>query len=337
MDYSNKSVLVTGGTGSFGKTIARHLLDKGVGELRIISRDEAKQDEMRHSLSDKRVRFFVGDIRNRDSLKFAVRGSHLIFHAAALKQVPSGEFFPMETVRTNVIGSRHVMEVAAECGVEAMVCLSTDKAVYPINAMGMTKALMEKNALAMAREGGPDSTRFIVTRYGNVMLSRGSVIPKLISQITRGERPTVTNPNMTRFLMSLNESVELVEHAFRHGRSGDIFVKKAPASTLDVLVRSLLSILGSDLEPSLIGTRHGEKLFESLLSSEERRVAEDLGSFFRVPLDARDLNYSLFFEEGRSYQDEAEAYTSHNTVRLNVEETIDLLTTLGDVKALVSK
>ena len=337
MDYSNKSVLVTGGTGSFGKTIARYLLDKGVGELRIISRDEAKQDEMRHSLRDKRVRFYVGDVRSRDSLKFAVRGSHLIFHAAALKQVPSGEFFPMETVSTNVIGSRQVMELAGESGVEAMVCLSTDKAVYPINAMGMTKALMEKNALAMAREGGQDSTRFIVTRYGNVMLSRGSVIPKLISQIARGDRPTVTNPHMTRFLMSLDESVELVDYAFKHGHSGDIFVKKAPASTLDTLARALLAILGSDLEPSLIGTRHGEKLFESLLSSEERTVSQDLGDFFRVPLDARDLNYSLFFEEGRYFHDETEPYTSHNTDRLNLEKTVNLLTTLSGVRDLVSK
>ena len=337
MDYSDKVVLVTGGTGSFGQTIAKYLLSQNIAELRILSRDEAKQDELRHKLSDPRVKFFVGDVRDVRSAKFSFRGASLVFHAAALKQVPSGEFFPMEVIKTNVLGSRRMMELAADERVEAMVCLSTDKAVYPINAMGMTKALMEKNALAMAREGGGSGTRFIVTRYGNVMHSRGSVIPKFIEQTLAGVAPTVTNPRMTRFLMSLDESVQLVEHAFANGNSGDIFVKKAPASTLMTLAQAIIGLLNPSLKPTIIGTRHGEKLYESLLSSEESAVAVDLGSYFRVPLDARDLNYSIFFEEGRESIDDAEPYTSHNTQILDLEETKSLLLSLEPLAKLVNK
>jgi UDP-glucose 4-epimerase len=287
---------------------------------------------MRHELQDKRVKFFIGDVRDDQSARFAVRDVNLIFHAAALKQVPSGEFFPMEVVKTNVLGSRRIMELAGEARAEAMVCLSTDKAVYPINAMGMTKALMEKNALAMAREGAGSGTRFIVTRYGNVMNSRGSVIPKFVGQVTSGKGPTVTNPRMTRFLMSLEESVELVEHAFANGTSGDILVKKAPATTLLTLAEAILELLDSKLQPAVIGTRHGEKLYESLLSSEERAVAEDTGAYFRVPLDSRDLNYSLFFDEGRGSLEDPEPYTSHNTERLALEETKKLLLSLPEIQ-----
>jgi len=332
-NFSDASVLITGGTGSFGSNMARHLLSKDVGEVRIFSRDEAKQDAMRHQLKDKRVRFFLGDTRDRDSVRRVVRGSNLIFHAAALKQVPSAEFFPMEAVKTNINGSENLLRAAIDNEVESVVCLSTDKAVYPINAMGMSKALMEKTAQAFARDYQDATTRIAITRYGNVMASRGSVIPLFIGQIKSGSKLTITDPTMTRFLMSLADSVELVEFAFRNAGSGDLLVKKAPAATIQTLAKALITIFGGDeSQVESIGFRHGEKLFESLLSTEERAVAVDLGDFFRVPLDARDLNYELYFENGEVRDERLVAYTSHNTTQLNENEVVDLLLSLPEVQ-----
>ena len=333
MALEGKTVLITGGTGSFGSTMAEYLLAKGVGELRIFSRDEAKQDSMRHRLRDNRVRFFVGDTRDPDSVRTAVRGSTLVFHAAALKQVPTAEFFPLEAVKTNVSGSANVLRAAIEHKVESIVCLSTDKAVYPINAMGMSKAMMEKTAQAFAREKSDSGTKISVTRYGNVMFSRGSVIPLFIQQIRSGTPLTITEPRMTRFLMSLAESVELVQFAFENALSGDLFVKKAPASTIQTLATALTELFGGENnEIDEIGFRHGEKLYESLLSVEERAVAEDLGGFYRVPLDARDLNYDLYFEKGEGRAIDLEPYTSHNTERLDVNEVKRLLRQLPEIK-----
>lgn len=326
-------VTITGGTGSFGSTMASYLLTKGVSEVRILSRDEAKQDAMRHALSDSRARFYIGDTRDFDSVERAIRGSDLVFHAAALKQVPSAEFFPLEAVKTNINGSANVLRSAIENEVSGVVCLSTDKAVYPINAMGMSKALMEKTAMAFARDYQDSNTTISVTRYGNVMYSRGSVIPLFISQIRAGKPLTTTDPTMTRFLMSLAESVDLVEYAFENAQTGDLFVRKAPASTIQVLAQALIEMF-SDASTSIqnIGFRHGEKLFESLLSVEERVKADDLGGYFRVPLDARDLNYSVFFEEGEERPKELEAYTSHNTERLDLEGVKKLLMTIPEVR-----
>lgn len=330
---SGSTVLITGGTGSFGSTMARHLLSKGVSELRILSRDEAKQDAMRHALGDPRVRFYIGDTRDAESVERAVRGSNLIFHAAALKQVPSAEFFPLEAVKTNINGSANVIRSAIENNVKGVVCLSTDKAVYPINAMGMSKALMEKTAQAFARDFQDSNTTIAVTRYGNVMYSRGSVIPLFIRQIKANNPVTITDPSMTRFLMSLAESVDLVEYAFEHAKTGDLFVRKAPASTLQTLAEALLEMFGAKVkDPMIIGFRHGEKLYESLLSTEERAKAEDLKGYFRVPLDTRDLNYSVYFEEGSPRPQELEAYTSHNTERLDKEQVKELLLTLPEVR-----
>ncbi len=328
------TVVITGGTGSFGSNMARHLLSKEVSEVRIFSRDEAKQDAMRHTIGDNRVRFFIGDTRDPDSVETVVRGADLIFHAAALKQVPSAEFFPLEAVKTNINGSANVLRSAIENEVKAVVCLSTDKAVYPINAMGMSKALMEKTAQAFARDYQDSKTTIAVTRYGNVMYSRGSVIPLFISQIKAGKPVTITDPSMTRFLMSLAESVDLVEYAFEKAQTGDLFVRKAPASTIEVLAQALIELFGGDSsQVKVMGFRHGEKLYESLLSAEERVKSEDLGGYFRVPLDARDLNYSLYFEQGEMRQESIEAYTSHNTQRLDVEEVKKLLLTLPEVRA----
>lgn len=327
------TVVITGGTGSFGSNMARHLLSKKVAEIRIFSRDEAKQDAMRHTLADNRVRFFIGDTRDAESVERAVRGADLIFHAAALKQVPSAEFFPLEAVKTNINGSANVLRSAIENEVKAVVCLSTDKAVYPINAMGMSKALMEKTAQAFARDYQDSKTTIAVTRYGNVMYSRGSVIPLFISQIKSGKPITITDPTMTRFLMSLAESVDLVEYAFQHAQTGDLFVRKAPASTIEVLAQALIEMFGGNKDQiQTIGFRHGEKLYESLLSTEERVKSEDLGDYFRVPLDARDLNYSLYFEEGQPRKEALEAYTSHNTERLDVEGVKKLLLTIPEVR-----
>jgi UDP-glucose 4-epimerase len=329
----DSTVVITGGTGSFGSTMAKHLLAQSVGEVRIFSRDEAKQDAMRHTIADPRVRFFLGDTRDPESVERVVRGSDLIFHAAALKQVPSAEFFPLEAVKTNINGSANVLRSAIENGVKGVVCLSTDKAVYPINAMGMSKALMEKTAQAFARDYSDSDTTIAITRYGNVMYSRGSVIPLFISQIRSGKPITITDPTMTRFLMSLAESVDLVEYAFGKAETGDLYVRKAPASTIEVLAKALVELFGgADNEIQTIGFRHGEKLYESLLSTEERAKAEDLGDYFRVPLDSRDLNYSEYFEEGEPRQASLESYTSHNTKQLDVEGVKTLLLTIPEVR-----
>jgi UDP-glucose 4-epimerase len=330
------TIAITGGTGSFGSTMARHLLDTEVETVHILSRDEAKQDEMRRRFGDSRLRFFLGDVRDYDSVLSAFVDTDYVFHAAALKQVPSCEFFPEQAVKTNVVGSHNVVEAAARTGVRSVVCLSTDKAVYPVNAMGMTKALMEKTAQAFARNHPHSTTTVSVTRYGNVMYSRGSVIPLFINQVSQGKPMTVTDPGMTRFLMSLQESVELVKHAFDHAEPGDLFVRKAPAATVEVLARAVASLLGDD-DPQInvIGTRHGEKLHETLLSREEMLKATDQGDYFRVPLDARGLEYELYFEEGETAVHDVEDYTSENTTRLDVEQTKELLRTLPEVRALI--
>ncbi|MFD2082495.1 UDP-glucose 4-epimerase [Actinopolymorpha cephalotaxi] len=329
-------VLVTGGTGSFGSTMVRRLLRTGVHEVRVLSRDEAKQDDMRRRLSDDRLRFFLGDVRDFDSVRDAVRGADFVFHAAALKQVPSCEFFPTQAVRTNILGSSNVVEAATAGGVRSVVCLSTDKAVYPVNAMGMSKALMEKVAQAAARNSAGSDTTISVTRYGNVMYSRGSVIPLFVEQLRNGQPLTITEPQMTRFLMSLEESVELVEYAFANADNGDLFVRKAPACTVEVLARAVAKLLKVD-EPEIrvIGTRHGEKMYETLLSREERVRALDKGDYFRVPLDARSLQYELFFDEGMPEERETDDYTSHNTRRLDVDEVQTLLLTLPEMQRVL--
>lgn len=327
-------VTITGGTGSFGSTMAKHLLQHDVAEVRIFSRDEAKQDAMRHELSDERARFYIGDVRDSGSVEAALQGSDLVFHAAALKQVPSGEFFPLEVVNTNVLGSANVVRSAIKAGVKSVVCLSTDKAVYPINAMGMSKALMEKTALSFARNGQSGETTIAVTRYGNVMASRGSVIPLFIRQIKSGQPITVTDPSMTRFLMSLSESVDLVKHAFENATNGDLFVKKAPAASVSVLVEALKQIFDvPNHKVEVIGIRHGEKEYESLLGTEERVNSEDQGDYFRVPLDTRTLDYGIYFEDGSKERKQAESYNSSNTTQLGIEEVKAILLSLPQVQA----
>jgi UDP-N-acetylglucosamine 4,6-dehydratase len=330
-NFSGATVLITGGTGSFGSTMVRRLLEQDVNEVRILSRDEAKQDDLRRSLGDKRARFYMGDVRDYASVADAVRGADLVFHAAALKQVPSCEFFPTQAVRTNVTGSANVIDAAATAGVRSVVCLSTDKAVYPINAMGMSKALMEKTVQAYARNNPGSPTTVSLVRYGNVMYSRGSVIPLFIEQI-RAERPvTVTDPRMTRFLMSLSESVDLVEYALAHAHPGDLFVRKAPACTVRDLAVALSELFGVHPELRVIGVRHGEKLYETLLSREEMVHAEDRGDYFRVPLDARSLDYGLYFDVGDTSQAEVDDYTSHNAQRLDVPDVARTLRTLPEI------
>lgn len=316
--------------------MVRHLLDRGAAKIHILSRDEAKQDEMRKRFSDSRLRFFIGDVRDRDSVAQALVDTDFVFHAAALKQVPSCEFFPQQAVKTNVTGSHNVIEAAAAAGVRSVVCLSTDKAVYPVNAMGMSKALMEKTAQAFARNHPHSKTTVSVTRYGNVMYSRGSVIPLFARQLELGQPLTVTEPTMTRFLMSLQESVDLVEYAFLHAEPGDLFVRKAPASTVEVLARAVAELLGTR-EPviQVIGTRHGEKLHETLLSREEMAKATDEGDYFKVPLDARSLEYELYFEEGEREVAMIDDYTSENTYRLDIEDTKELLLQLPEMRALL--
>lgn len=330
-------VLITGGTGSFGSTVVRTLLANGVGEVRILSRDEAKQDDMRRWLGDDRARFYVGDVRDYLSVVGAMPGVDFVFHAAALKQVPSCEFFPQQAVATNVHGTDNVVRAAAECGVKTVVCLSTDKAVYPINAMGMSKALMEKVVQAFARNNPGSETVVTCTRYGNVMMSRGSVIPLFIEQIQRGTPLTLTNPGMTRFLMSLDESVDLVQHAFIHAQPGDLFVRKAPAATIGVLAEAVARMLGVELETRVIGTRHGEKVFESLLTAEEMAKAEDMGDYFKVPLDGRSLDYSLYTTEGEAGIEGVSDYSSHNTQRLDVDEVVELIAALPDMQPLLAE
>jgi UDP-glucose 4-epimerase len=333
MDALNgATVTITGGTGSFGSTMARDLLTKGVAGVRVLSRDEAKQDTMRRILNDERLRFFLGDVRDERSVAEALRGADYVFHAAALKQVPSCEFFPDQAVQTNVSGSRNVVDTAVREGVRSVVCLSTDKAVYPINAMGMSKALMEKTAQAVVRNNPGSDTTISVTRYGNVMYSRGSVIPLFLDQISRGVPLTITEPTMTRFLMTLQGAVALVYHAFTMAEPGDLFIRKAPASTIETLARAVAQVAGVPDHPvRILGPRHGEKLHESLLSREERALAQDQGDYYRVPLDARSLDYELYFEKGDKEAATAQDYTSENTERLDLEATIALLRTLPEL------
>lgn len=317
----NSIITITGGTGSFGVTMAKSLLTEEVSEIRIFSRDENKQEQMRNSIKDERFRFFIGDVRDRDSVASAIRGANYVFHAAALKQVPSCEFFPMQAVATNISGSSNVIETSIRQGVESVVCLSTDKAVYPINAMGMSKALMEKVAQSYARSSENSVTRISITRYGNVMMSRGSVIPLFLNQIRSGKPITVTNLDMTRFLMSLSESVDLVKYAFAEGNSGDLFVRKAPGSTVEVLIEALKELTGvSKLEIQQIGIRHGEKQHESLVSAEEMNAAIDCGDYFRIPLDTRSLDYQIYFDQGQRTGNMQSAYTSESTSQLSAEQ-----------------
>ena len=325
-------ILITGGTGSFGSTMAQRLLKTDVEEIRIMSRDEEKQDRMRRRLDDERLKFYLGDVRDPDSVNRATRGVDHVFHAAALKQVPSCEFFPIEAMRTNVVGSANVIEESHRNGVRSVVCLGTDKAVYPINAMGMTKALMEKTVQAFARNNRSSETVVSSVRYGNVMYSRGSVIPLFVEQIKAGKRLTLTDPNMTRFLMSLEEAVGLVEHAFAHAQPGDLFVRKAPAATVEVLAQAVADIFDAEPELAVIGTRHGEKLFEVLATREELVRAQDQGDFYRVPVDDRDLNYGAYFSAGDVVESSTDDYTSHNTQRLDAAEVQELLLTLPAIR-----
>lgn len=315
----DKVLLITGGTGSFGNAVLERFLRSELKEIRIFSRDEKKQEDMRIRLKNEKVKFYIGDVRNLDSVDDAMNGVDYVFHAAALKQVPSCEFYPMEAMRTNVLGAENVMRSAIANQVKKCVVLSTDKAVYPINAMGISKAMMEKVMAAKARICDPTKTVLCATRYGNVMASRGSVIPLFLDQILSNKPVTITDPNMTRFLMSLDESVDLVMYAFEHANPGDIFVQKAPASTIQDLAKAMMEMLNKEKEIKVIGTRHGEKLFESLVSREEMARAEDLGGYFRIPSDSRDLNYGKFFVEGEIEVSEIEDYTSHNTHRLDID------------------
>ncbi len=330
--FENKVLMITGGTGSFGNTVLKRFLSTDVREIRIFSRDEKKQEEMRIALNNPKLRFYIGDVRDYDSIHQAMKGVDYVFHAAALKQVPSCEFYPLEAVRTNVLGSENAMEAAIARGVSRVVMLSTDKAVYPINAMGISKAMMEKFMVAKARMQGDGETILCATRYGNVMASRGSVIPLFVSQLKGGKPLTVTDPNMTRFLMSLEDSVDLVLYAFAHGRQGDIFVQKAPASTVADLAQALKEIFKKENRVHIIGTRHGEKLYESLISREEMAKAEDLGAYYRIPADNRDLNYAQYFSEGEERISHTDDYTSHNTERLNVSQVKHLLLKLDFIK-----
>lgn len=330
--FEGKTLLVTGGTGSFGNEILRHFLRTTVREIRVFSRDEKKQEDMRIAINDSKVKFYIGDVRQYDSVYEAMHGVDYVFHAAALKQVPSCEFYPMEAIRTNVLGADNVMNAAIARGVQRMVFLSTDKAVYPINAMGLSKAMMEKVMIAKSRMRAEGETVLCATRYGNVMASRGSVIPLFISQIKAGKPVTITDPSMTRFLMSLKDSVQVVLHAYEHAQQGDIFVQKAPAATLDVLARALIRIFGGKGDIRIIGTRHGEKLFESLVSREEMAKASDDEQYYRIPADNRDLNYAKYFVEGETTVSTTEDYTSHNTHRLSEDETIALLLKLDYIQ-----
>lgn len=322
--FKNNVLLITGGTGSFGNAVLQRFLNSDIAEIRIFSRDEKKQDDMRKQYNNPKLKFYIGDVRDVSSIRSAMRGVDYVFHAAALKQVPSCEFYPLQAVQTNVLGTNNVLDVAISEGVKRVICLSTDKAVYPINAMGISKALMEKVAVAKSRE--VDSTKICVTRYGNVMASRGSVIPLFLKQILNGESLTITDPMMTRFMMTLDDAVDLVIFAFKNGNTGEIFVQKAPAATVEILTKALINLFGNpNQKVDVIGTRHGEKLFEVLLSREEMVAAEDLGEYFCVKPDLRDLNYSKFFDQGEPQVSEAIDYNSHNTRRLDLDEMKTLL------------
>jgi len=334
--FSGKTLLITGGTGTFGNAVLRRFLNTGILEIRIFSRDEKKQDDMRNVLRESKVKFYIGDVRDYDSILPAMQGVDYVFHAAALKQVPSCEFFPIEAVRTNTLGAENVMNAAMACGVKNLIVLSTDKAVYPINAMGMSKALMEKLMVAKARMYGDRKTIFCGTRYGNVMASRGSVIPLFISQILARQPVTITDPNMTRFMMTIDDAVDLVLYAFENGSPGDIFVQKAPAATIETLALALRRLFKTDTEIRVIGTRHGEKLYETLLNREEMAKAADMGGYYRVPADVRDLNYASFFSEGQTEVSTVGDYNSHNTRRLDVDGMAELLLKLECVNNALS-
>ncbi|WDZ96611.1 polysaccharide biosynthesis protein [Herbaspirillum sp. WKF16] len=334
--FQDKVLMITGGTGSFGNAVLKRFLSTDVREIRIFSRDEKKQEEMRIKLNNNKLKFYIGDIRDYQSVAQAMKGVDYVFHAAALKQVPSCEFYPMEAVRTNVLGAENVMLAAIANEVKRVIVLSTDKAVYPINAMGVSKAMMEKLMVAKARMQNEGETVFCATRYGNVMASRGSVIPLFVSQLKSNMPLTITDPNMTRFLMSLDDSVDLVLHAFEHGKQGDIFVQKAPASTVEDLAQALHQMFPSKSEIRMIGTRHGEKLFETLVSREEMAKAEDQGDYYRIPADNRDLNYAKYFSDGEEKIADFEDYTSHNTQRLGVAEVVQLLRKLDFIQGELS-
>ncbi|MER1999316.1 MAG: polysaccharide biosynthesis protein [Lysinibacillus sp.] len=331
--FKDKVLLITGGTGSFGNAVMERLLHTDIKEIRIFSRDEKKQDDMRKKFNNDKLKFYIGDVRNIDSVKNAMHDVDYIFHAAALKQVPSCEFFPLEAVKTNILGTENVLNAAIEYGVKKVICLSTDKAAYPINAMGISKAMMEKVFVAKSKTVSPEKTLICGTRYGNVMASRGSVIPLLIEQIKNGEPLTITDPQMTRFLMSLEEAVELVVFAFKHGKTGDIMVQKSPASTIGDLAQALKELFNVNNEIKIIGTRHGEKRYETLLTKEEYVVAEDLGLFYKVPADRRDLNYNKYFEEGNPTLTNVIEYNSENTRQLFVEEIKETLLQLDYIQA----
>jgi UDP-glucose 4-epimerase len=331
--FRNKTLLITGGTGSFGNAVLRRFLNSEIKEIRIFSRDEKKQDDMRHELQNPKVKFYIGDVRDKRSVDDAMVGVDYVFHAAALKQVPSCEFFPMQAVRTNVIGTENVLDSAIAHGVKNVVVLSTDKAAYPINAMGISKAMMEKVAIAKGRALGEDAaTTICCTRYGNVMASRGSVIPLWIDQIKAGNDITITDPNMSRYMMTLDDAVDLVIYAWQHGKNGDLFVQKAPAATLDVLAEALKDLYKANTKVRVIGTRHGEKLYETLVTREEMAKSEDMGDYFRIPADNRDLNYDKYFVEGKEEISKIEDYHSHNTARLDVEGMKKLLLKLDIVQ-----
>lgn len=334
--FENKILLITGGTGSFGNAVLKRFLNSDIREIRIFSRDEKKQEDMRIALSNDKLKFYIGDVRDYNSVSDAMRGVDYVFHAAALKQVPSCEFYPIEAVKTNVIGAENVMRAAIEHGVGRCVVLSTDKAVYPINAMGLSKAMMEKVMVAKSRLCDSSRTVLCATRYGNVMASRGSVIPLFLKQMAAGDPVTVTDPQMTRFLMSLEESVDLVLYAFENAQPGDIFVQKAPASTVGDLARALIELTRSSSELKIIGTRHGEKLYESLVSREEMARADDRGGYYRIPADSRDLNYDKYFVEGETRISAIDDYTSHNTERLSVEAVKRVLLSLEEVREVLS-
>lgn len=331
--FDNKTLLITGGTGSFGNAVLRRFLNTNIKEIRILSRDEKKQDDMRQFYNNPKIKYYIGDVRNKRSVDAAMRGVDFVFQAAALKQVPSCEFFPMEAVRTNVIGCENVLDSAIENGVQRVIVLSTDKAVYPINAMGLSKAMSEKVMVAKSRNLNGSGIVLSGTRYGNVMASRGSVIPLFVDQIKKGNPLTITDPHMTRFMMTLDDAVDLVLFAFKNGENGDIFVQKAPSATIEVLAKALLELYNSKNELKIIGTRHGEKLYETLLSREEMVKAMDMNDYFKVPADTRDLNYNLFFTEGQSKISAVEDYTSHNTRLLNIEEMKQHLLKLRSIRA----
>lgn len=334
---AGRTLLITGGTGSFGNAVLRRFLETNIGEIRVFSRDEKKQDDQRKLYANDKLKFYIGDVRDLQSVMNAMRGVDYVFHAAALKQVPSCEFYPLEAVKTNVLGTENVVEAAIQCGVRKVICLSTDKAVYPINAMGISKAMMEKIFVAKSRVVDPERTTICGTRYGNVMASRGSVIPLFVEQILAGKPLTITDTAMTRFMMTLDEAVDLVLYAFSHGSNGDVFVQKAPAATLEVLAKALCSLLGKNDHPiNIIGTRHGEKQHETLLSREERAAAQDLEGYFRIPPDLRDLNYGKFVEQGETRISISEDYTSHNTKRLDVEGMKTLLLKLEFIRDLIA-